>query len=65
MVEPVIAVEEPESLETGDTIFHKEFGVGKINKSYQGSIGLTYQIFFVKDNRERTLVAKYAKLKKL
>ncbi|MBS4167705.1 UvrD-helicase domain-containing protein [Parachlamydia sp. AcF125] len=64
-IESAISMEEPVFLEAGDTIFHQEFGVGKIHKAYQGSIGLTYQIFFVKDSRERTLVAKYAKLKKL
>jgi DNA helicase-2/ATP-dependent DNA helicase PcrA len=62
-IEGALAEELP--LEPGDTIFHKDFGVGRINKLYQSSVGLTYQIFFVKDNRERSLVAKYAKLKKL
>lgn len=49
----------------GDTVFHKDFGIGSIQQVYEGSIGLTFKIFFTKDNRERTLVAKFAHLKKL
>lgn len=51
--------------DVGSTIFHKDFGVGIIRDSQQGSLGLTYRIYFSKDNRERSIVAKYAKLKKL
>lgn len=51
--------------DVGATIFHKDFGIGVIRASQQGSLGLTYKIFFSKDNRERSIVAKYAKLKKL
>lgn len=51
--------------DVGSTIFHKDFGVGIIRDTQQGSLGLTYKIFFSKDNRERSIVAKYAKLKKL
>ncbi len=53
------------SLAVDDTIFHHDFGVGVIKQAYEGSIGLTFKVFFTKDNRERTLVAKFAKLKKL
>ncbi len=49
----------------GSTIFHKDFGIGVIRDAQQGSLGLTYKILFSKDNRERSIVAKYAKLKKL
>lgn len=59
------ALEEEIPLSPGDTIVHKDFGEGTINKAYQGSVGLTYQIHFFNDNRDRTLVAKYAKLKKI
>lgn len=48
-----------------DTVFHREFGIGVIRQVYQGSAGLMYKVFFNKDNRERTIVAKYAKLNKL
>lgn len=49
----------------GDTVFHKEFGIGQVKETYQGSMGLTYKIFFTKDNSLKTLVAKYASLKRL
>jgi DNA helicase II / ATP-dependent DNA helicase PcrA len=51
--------------DVGSTIFHKDFGVGVIRDAQEGSMGLTYRILFSKDNRERSIVAKYAKLKKL
>lgn len=59
--------EEPlqESFAVGDAIFHKDFGVGIIKRTSEGSMGLTYAIHFSKDNRERSLVASLAKLKKL
>lgn len=53
---------ESEPLMIGDVIFHKQFGVGTIKGSYQGSLGLTYEIFFTKDNATKSLVAKYAQL---
>lgn len=59
VVEPIY------TYDVGATIFHKDFGVGIIRDTQQGSLGLTYKIFFSKDSRERTIVAKYAKLKKL
>jgi DNA helicase II / ATP-dependent DNA helicase PcrA len=51
--------------DVGSSIYHKDFGVGIIKDTSQSSLGLTYKIFFSKDNRERSIVAKYAKLKKL
>lgn len=51
--------------DVGSTIFHKDFGIGIIKDTYEGSLGLTYKIFFSKDNRERNIIAKYAQLKKL
>jgi len=54
-----------DALAEGDTVFHHEFGVGLIKRAYEGSIGLTFKVLFTKDNRERTLVAKFARLKKL
>lgn len=61
-------IEESEPVYTydiGSTIFHKDFGIGVIKDSYEGSLGLTYKIFFSKDNREKSIIAKYAQLKKL
>lgn len=49
----------------GDAVFHQEFGIGIIQAVSNGSVGLTYKILFSKDNRERSIVAKYARLRKL
>jgi len=57
--------ENEEPLDEGDAIFHKDFGVGVIRQIYEGSAGLTYKVLFSKDNRERSLVARLAHLKKL
>lgn len=54
-----------EELRIGDAIFHKEFGLGVIRQAYTSSVGLTYKIFFAKDNSERSIVAKFAHLKKV
>lgn len=58
-------VPEIEELNINDAVFHKEFGIGIVRSAYQSSVGLTYKVFFSKDNRERSLVAKFAHLKKL
>ncbi len=52
-----------EGFEPGDQVLHKDFGVGTIRKAYQGSLGLTYEVHFAEAGTNRTLVAKYAKLK--
>ncbi len=46
----------------GTAVVHKDFGPGIVQKSYQTSLGLTYDVFFPKANTVRTLIAKYAKL---
>lgn len=51
--------------EPGDHIFHQQFGVGVIREAYEGSVGLTYKIFFSKDDEEKNIVAKYANLVRL
>lgn len=56
---------EKEEFNEGDAIFHQTFGVGFISKVYQGGMGLTYKIFFNKEQSEKTLVAKFAPIKKL
>jgi DNA helicase-2/ATP-dependent DNA helicase PcrA len=58
-----IEEESVEGFAPGDQVMHKEFGIGLIQKAYQGSFGLTYEIFFSESEMNRTLVAKYAKLK--
>jgi DNA helicase-2/ATP-dependent DNA helicase PcrA len=62
---PSLHTEEPSSHEgfaAGDQVLHKEFGVGIVQKAYQGSFGLTYEVHFPDAETQRTLVAKYAKL---
>ncbi len=61
----VAPVRETVQLVPGDAVFHKDFGIGVIREAYQGSIGLTYKVFFSNDSRERSLVAKLAPLRKL
>lgn len=61
-------IEEPfsdEEFVEGDVVFHKQFGVGVLKKVNASSIGMTYKILFSNDQRERTLVAKFAQLKRL
>lgn len=48
---------------SGDRVVHKDFGIGTIQKGYETSLGKTYDVVFDKDHSEKTLVAKYAKLK--
>jgi len=57
--------EEEASFLQGDAVLHKDFGVGVIQSSYQSSMGLAYKVLFAKDQKERSLVAHLAKLKKL
>jgi DNA helicase-2/ATP-dependent DNA helicase PcrA len=51
-----------EGFAPGDQVLHKEFGPGIIQKAYQGSFGLTYEVHFPHAGINRTLAAKYAKL---
>lgn len=48
----------------GSTVFHRDFGQGTIQKIYQTSLGTTYDVHFSTLNITRSLVGKYAKLKK-
>jgi len=43
-------------------VTHRDFGKGVVKKRYQTSLGLTYDIYFLQDNKTRSLVAKYARL---
>ncbi|NGX27197.1 MAG: hypothetical protein K940chlam6_01130, partial [Chlamydiae bacterium] len=43
---------------------HKDFGKGIIQKAYNTSLGLTYDVLFSENDEERSLVAKYARLAK-
>lgn len=49
----------------GDAVFHPQFGIGKILKISESSVGTSYRISFLKDSSERTIVAQYATLTRL
>jgi DNA helicase-2/ATP-dependent DNA helicase PcrA len=61
---PIEAVESDEdhAFAPDDTVVHKDFGMGIVRKSYNTSLGLTYDVYFPQAHSTRTLVAKYAKL---
>lgn len=46
----------------GSSVFHRDFGNGIIQKSYNTSLGLTYDVFFPQNRTTRSLVARFAKL---
>jgi DNA helicase-2/ATP-dependent DNA helicase PcrA len=48
----------------GTKVVHKTFGLGTVKKAYQGSLGLTYDVYFSNLSEQKTLVAKFAKLTK-
>jgi DNA helicase-2/ATP-dependent DNA helicase PcrA len=52
-------------LSAGDAVFHQEFGNGVIQRVYQGTFGLMYDVYFTETETKRTLAAKYAKLQLL
>ena len=56
--------ESQEGFAPGDRIIHKDFGPGIIQKAYQTSLGLTYDVQFQENAALRSLIAKYAKLAK-
>ena len=52
------------SFSPGDTVHHRDFGLGVVQKCYETSLGATYDVFFPQSGETRSLVAKYAKLLK-
>lgn len=54
---------EESGFKVGTVVFHKDFGKGIIQKSYNTSLGLTYDVQFFESNMTRSLVGKYAKFK--
>src|SRR5579862_2447896 len=48
----------------GDAVLHRDFGTGIVQKSYNTSLGLTYDVYFPHTHTTRSLVAKFAKLAK-
>jgi DNA helicase-2/ATP-dependent DNA helicase PcrA len=65
-------IEEPASNELqesgdfaiGDAVLHRDFGSGIVQKSYNTSLGLAYDVYFPHTRTTRSLVAKFAKLSK-
>lgn len=51
--------------QSGDAVFHQDFGVGVIQQVYESSIGMTYSVLFSNDCQVKDIVAKYANLTKL
>ncbi len=60
--EDIIYDERETPFELGESVFHKDFGKGIVQKVYNTSLGLTYDVFFPQANTMRSLVAKFAKL---
>ena len=54
--------ESEKKFQEGDRVFHKDFGLGIVQKQYNTSLGTTYDVFFPQSKTLRSLVAKYAKL---
>lgn len=51
-----------EEFSPGDKVIHQQFGRGIIQKTSNGALGLTYEVYFPHSQVSRTLVSKYAKL---
>lgn len=51
-----------EEFSIGARVFHRDYGSGIVQKAYQTSLGLTYDVLFSESGIERSLVAKYARL---
>jgi DNA helicase-2/ATP-dependent DNA helicase PcrA len=56
--------EEETAFSQGDHVIHRDFGAGVVQKVYNTSLGTTYDIFFPQANTVRSLVARFAKLRK-
>lgn len=51
-----------EGFAKGDRVHHQQFGSGIVQRVFQSSFGLTYEVHFPDSDTTRTLVAKFAKL---
>lgn len=56
---------ETRTFQVGDAVFHNDFGIGIVKKSYISSLGEMADVIFSKDNMTKSLAIKYARLKKL
>jgi ATP-dependent DNA helicase UvrD/PcrA len=61
-IEPHFDAANEGSFLPGTRVTHKDLGKGVIRKSSEGSLGLTYEVYFPEEKLTRTLIAKYAKL---
>lgn len=57
--------DESRTFKVGDAVFHNDFGIGIVKKSYTSSLGEMADVIFSKDNMTKSLAIKYARLKKL
>lgn len=53
-----------EIFSAGCQVIHKDFGRGIVQKNYSTSLGITYDVYFPDSRSTKSLVAKFAKLKK-
>lgn len=63
-VETIEEKQDESIFSSGTKVLHRSFGLGTVKKSYQGSLGLTYDVYFHELGELKTLVAKFAKLSK-
>lgn len=61
---PHYASSEPEAFSIGERVFHEQFGSGTIQRAFHSSFGLSYEVHFPDSDSSRTLVAKFAKLRR-
>lgn len=59
---PEVAHDDVDELKPGTEVYHKNFGSGIIQRTYNTSHGEAYDILFKADNSVRSIIAKYAKL---
>ena len=61
-IAPALEEEIEQGFVPGQTVVHRDFGKGIVEKSYDTSYGKTYDVYFPQTNSRRTLIAKFAKL---
>lgn len=59
---PQNSLESTPELTEGQVVSHHQFGIGVVQKIVNSQLGPMYKILFSKDNKERNLIAKFAKL---
>lgn len=60
--EDSVPSEYSDSFRPGDRVFHRDFGEGTVQRAYQTSFGITYDVLFDEPRSTRSLVAKFARL---